>query len=231
MPKNDLVGGIGDRLVGRGAGPADGVRVGAARQHRQQRDLPRDVRLDDRRYDGAVHDRFDELAVEVGTLHELRDGQLAELDCREILERRARFRERRPYAGHYRDATAIRSERCHAWKVRYSREWRPESSLSVVSAAHAAVIPSEHCVPFRRVPALGHPLPWKEASPSAQRGTPHRVSELVISDPSVVAMADPVVEHADVLLVLILERIGAASHRHADSAARTILRAYSVQIV
>ena len=117
MPEDDLVRGIGNRLIGRGARAAHRVGVGATGQHRHEGDLTRDVRLDHRRDDRPVYDRLDGLAVEVGALQELRYRKLAELDRREVLEHRARFRERCPYAGHDRDAAAVRSERCHVGKL------------------------------------------------------------------------------------------------------------------
>ena len=117
MPEQDLIGGVGDRLVRRRAGTAHRVRLAALRQHGQQRHLAGDVRRDDGGNHRAVDHRLDELGLEVGALNELGDAELPELDRREMLERRAGAHEGSANTGDDRDAATRAAQGWHAWKL------------------------------------------------------------------------------------------------------------------
>ena len=89
MPQRNLVGGVGDGLIGRGAGARHGVGLQRFRKVRQQRHFARDIRRDDRLHDRAEHQQVDRRAVERGPLHQFSDGQLAEVDGRVVPEDRS----------------------------------------------------------------------------------------------------------------------------------------------
>ena len=111
MSQGDLVGAIGDGLVGRGAGATDRDGLHSLGQHRKQRHFPGDIRRDDRRDDRTEHQRVDLTSVEVRALDQLRDARLAEIGGRDVLECGARTGEGCPHPCHDRYAPAVAEAR------------------------------------------------------------------------------------------------------------------------
>src|SRR6185436_13332943 len=81
MAEGDLVGGIGDRLVGRSTGAADRECLHSFRKLRHQRDFACDVRRYNRRNDGPEHQTLYFLSVQIRALEKLGDAELPEVDC------------------------------------------------------------------------------------------------------------------------------------------------------
>ncbi len=93
VPEHDLIGGVGDRLVGRGAGAAHRHRGDPLGELRQERHLARDVRFCDLRHHRPEDDGLDLVPVEIGPLHELGHAESAEVGGRHASEAGAGARE------------------------------------------------------------------------------------------------------------------------------------------
>src|SRR3712207_753747 len=87
------------------------------RKHGEEGDLPGDVGGNDVGNDGPVDDALDLGAGQVGTLQELRDAELPQLDRRVVLEDGARPSERGAHSGDDGHATAAVARRCHGRKL------------------------------------------------------------------------------------------------------------------
>ena len=80
MAEGDLVGGIGDGLIGGGTGSSDGKGLYSLGKLRQQGDFPRDVGCEHGLHDGSVDDGLHERRVDLGALEQLRHAALAKFD-------------------------------------------------------------------------------------------------------------------------------------------------------
>ena len=116
MAEGDLVGGVGDGLVGGGARAADRDCLYALGQHRQQGNFACDVRRENGRDDRSEDEGFDFPPIEVGALNQLGDAYLAEIDGGDGLECSPRSSEGGPHARDDRHAAAI-AKSCHGGKL------------------------------------------------------------------------------------------------------------------
>jgi len=116
MTERDLICCVGYRLIGGCTRATDAERLDPLGQKGKKRHLTGDVGREHRRNHGAEHERLNLLTVEVGSLKQLRNAELAKIYRRDRLECSARLCKRRPHTSNYSDAAPV-PECSHAGNI------------------------------------------------------------------------------------------------------------------